>query len=141
MTNEKKILLLVLMILAAASVSAVIYLESLKPDNLEEFTDRNQEAADMIESFCETSYDGSRMTADIKGNSITYMYKYDEDIEKDIEEQLENQFDVYADSMSEAYDRVIESLEKQSGFDDISIILVFADNEGNEMYKKVFGGK
>lgn len=139
MTNGKKILLLVLLILATASVSAVIYLESLKPDNLEEFTDRNKEAADMIESFCETSYDGSRMTADIKENNITYMYKYDEDIDENIEEQLKDQFDIYADSMSEAYGRVIESLEKQSGFDDISIELIFADDEGNEMYKKVFG--
>lgn len=138
MGNGKKLLLLFLLFAAVASVSAAIYMENLKPADLEEFAVQDAEARRLVRSYCEKGTGGDKMSAEIDGNRILYKYRYREPIDKDIMTQIQSQFDVYADSMEDAYRSIIEVLEEESGFKGITVILIFCDREGKELYRRVY---
>ncbi len=138
MKKGKKVLLIILIIIAAVAIGFLAYLEHLKPDNLEEYIAQNTEAKAMIESYRAQQYNDNAMTVKVKENDITYSFRYNEIIDEYVMEQLNGQFDVLGKSMEEAYEREIELLEKETGFEDIQVNLVIEDKEGKELYRKEY---
>lgn len=138
MKTGKKVLLIILIIIAVAATGFLAYLEYLKPDNLEEYIVQNTEAKDMIESYRAQEYNDNIMNVEVKKNKITYSFQYKEIIDDYVMNQLKGQFDIFGQSMEDAYLREIELLEKETGFEGIQINLVISDKEGNELYRKEY---
>ena len=102
-------------------------------ETLEDFVNSNTEAKEQIDSL---STNG--MTIDISGNTLTYTYAYSQTFEPDMAELMGDQLEEAMSSMDSTFESVADTLEEESGIDDITVRVVYEDAAGTELYSEEF---
>lgn len=102
-------------------------------ETLEDFVNSNTEAKEQIDSL---STNG--MTIDISGNTLTYTYAYTQTFEPDMAELMGDQLEEAMSSMDSTFESVADTLEEESGIDDITVRVVYEDAAGTELYSEDF---
>lgn len=101
-----------------------------EPETLEEYINSDAEAAEQIDSLAESS----GMTIDISGNTLTYIYAYDQTFDDAMIEQMAAQFESTMESMASTFENVATTLEEETGISDITVKVVYEDSAGTEIY-------
>lgn len=102
-------------------------------ETLEDFVNSDSEAKEQIDSL---STNG--MTIDISGNTLTYTYAYSQTFEPDMAELMGDQLEEAMSSMDSTFESVADTLEEESGIDDITVRVVYEDAAGTELYSEEF---
>ncbi len=103
------------------------------PENLEEMAKNDEEFKQQVEAFST-----SGMTIDIKGNTITYTYKYDQTFDDATAAQMTTQLESAMDSMSSTFTSLKDQLVDETGFKDIALKVVYTDGNDKELYSAEF---
>lgn len=99
------------------------------PENLEEMAKDDEDFKAQIEAFS-----ASGMTIDIKGNTITYTYKYDQTFDDATAAQMTTQLESAMDSMSSTFTSLKDQLVDETGFKDVKLKVVYTDGNDKELY-------
>lgn len=99
------------------------------PENLEEMAKNDENFKAQIEAFST-----SGMTIDIKGNTITYTYKYDQAFDDATAAQMKTQLESAMDSMSSTFTSLKEQIVDETGFKDVALKVVYTDSNDKELY-------
>lgn len=103
---------------------------SSDPGTLEEYINNNAEAQEEIDALAESS----GMEISVKGNTITYIYSYDQTFDEAMIEQMAAQFESTMESMSSTFEGVAVTLEEETGIEDITVKVLYQDSAETEIY-------
>lgn len=103
------------------------------PANLEEMVNSDEDLKAQIESFST-----SGMTIDIKENTVIYTYKYNQVFDEAMAAEMGTQLESGIDSMSSTFNSVKQQLIDESGFDDITLKIIYTDGNDTELYSTEF---
>ena len=138
MGKVQKMILFVLAVAAIVLVVTTVKLDGQRAHNIEEYALQNETASDYINSYCKEVYDGTALVSEIKKNEVIYTYQYKEPIEERIMNELKSQMGIFGDSMEDAYNRMMKTLLKESGFSKMKVTLRFLDSEDDVLYEREY---
>ena len=95
------------------------------PTNLEKYVKQNEELAKELESYCSPG-----MTVEIEDNTLTYTYKYEQEFIDDTVKLLSKELKNTLKMISPTYVAVKERLVKETGFEDIVLVITYTDAKG-----------
>lgn len=101
------------------------------PETLEEYVNSDEEAKASIESMST-----SGMTIDITGNTLTYTYTYPQTYDAATIEAMEEQIESAMDSMESTFESIGDTLEEESGIDDITVKVIYEDGAGTVIFSE-----
>lgn len=101
------------------------------PETLEEYVNSDDDAKATIESLS-----SSGMTIDITGNTLTYTYAYSQTYDAATIEAMEEQIESAMDSMESTFESIGDTLEEESGIDDITVKVVYEDGAGTVIFSE-----
>ena len=101
--------------------------------NLEEYVKSNEELAQEIEA-CSIS----GMNIDIAGNDLTYTYKYDQTLDEATAAIMKSELEKAMSTMDPTFESVRDTLIEETGFSDISVIIIYTDGNDTVLYEKAY---
>lgn len=96
-----------------------------EPTNLEQYVDKNDELAKELESYCVPG-----MTVTIEDNTLTYTYKYEQEFIDETVKLLSKELKDTLKMVSPTYVAVKDKLVKETGFEDIVLVITYTDAKG-----------
>lgn len=96
-----------------------------EPTNLEQYVKQNDELAKELESYCSPG-----MTVTIEDNTLTYTYAYEQEFVDDTVKLLSKELKNTLKMISPTYVDVKERLVKETGFEDIVLVITYTDAKG-----------
>lgn len=96
-----------------------------EPTNLEQYVKQNDELAKELESYCSPG-----MTVTIEDNTLTYTYAYEQEFIDDTVKLLSKELKNTLKIISPTYVAVKERLVKETGFEDIVLVITYTDAKG-----------
>lgn len=127
---KKKTLILSLVLALLMAMSMMLAGCGGGPANLEEYINSDEELASEIES-----YSTSGMTIDIKENTLTYTYKYDQTFDESTAALMSTELEKAMDSMGSTFEDVRDTLIEETGFSDITVKIVYTDGNDAVLYE------
>lgn len=127
---KKKTLILSLVLALLMAMSMMLAGCGSGPANLEEYINSDEELASEIES-----YSTSGMTIDIKENTLTYTYKYDQTFDESTAALMSTELEKAMDSMGSTFEDVRDTLIEETGFSDITVKIVYTDGNDAVLYE------
>ena len=120
-------------ILSLILIMAVVFSGCGGPKNLEEYVNDNTEAKQSIDSLST-----SGMTVDVKGNTLTYTYEYDQTFDSSTMALMKTEMEKAMSSMDSTFESVVDTLEEGSGIDGITVKVIYKDAAGTEILSKEY---
>lgn len=127
---KKKTLLTSLLVILMMAVMIVFTGCGGGPETLEEYINNDAEAQEEIDALAESS----GMEISIKGNTLTYVYSYDQAFDEAMIEQMAAQFESTMESMASTFEGVATTLEEETGIEDITVKVLYQDSAETEIY-------
>ena len=100
------------------------------PETLEEYISSDAEAQEEIDALAESS----GMEIEVKENTLTYVYSYEQTFDEAMIEQMAAQFESTMESMASTFEDVATKLEKETGIEDVIVKVVYQDSAETEIY-------
>lgn len=97
---------------------------------LEEYINSDSEAMEQIETLSENS----GLEVNIKDNTLTYTYKFDQTFTDDQLKLIKTS----TETMDSSMEQLVVSLEDESGISDVTIVVEYLDKDGSEIFKKEY---
>ncbi len=127
---KKKTLLTSLLVILMMAVMIAFTGCGGGPETLEEYINNDAEAQEEIDALAESS----GMEISIKGNTLTYVYSYDQTFDEAMIEQMASQFESTMESMASTFEGVATTLEEETGIEDITVKVLYQDSAETEIY-------
>ena len=133
------ILIGVMMLSAAFTMSSCGQKEEEKPETLEEYVEQSEDAGKELEgignSMSNEMLDG---TVDVKNNAIIITCKLKETYKSKDFEKLADQFSTQFEEYKDQFDETLDSMEKESGIEGAEIQIIVQNGDGEEIYSETF---
>lgn len=127
---KKKTLLTSLLLILMMALTLAFTGCSNEPDTLEAYINSDAEAQEEIDALAESS----GMAIEVKGNTLTYVYSYDQTFDEAMIEQMASQFESTMESMSSTFEGIATTLEEETGIEDITVKVLYQDSAETEIY-------
>lgn len=121
-------------LLALAMVFSIGLTGCGEPDSLAQYVSENDDVYNMIQEQKEQSESIGMMKTDItvEGNTLTYIYTYDETYPADQVPYLKESLDEYEDTIEGGFELIKDTLEDESGLD-ITVKVIYNNGDGKEI--------
>lgn len=103
------------------------------PETLEEYIASDTEAQESIDSLAT-----SGLEVEVKGNTLTYTYQYDQTFDSATLSLMETELASAMSSMDSTFQSVVDMLEEGSEIDGITVKVVYTDGAGTEIYSNEY---
>lgn len=134
MTKRKSVLLMLLSVLMIVSMAAFMVSCGGEDPTLESYIAEDEEAKAEIEDMAETN----GLDISVVENELTYTYKYDETFDADMVDMLSEQLESAMASMDSTFNGLVTDLEEQSGISGITLVVVYQNGDGSELYRQTY---
>lgn len=104
------------------------------PSTIQEYVESSEDAQQEIAD----TEKSSGCDIDIKDNTMTITYKYDDTYSSDQVKAIKKEMEKMVPDMVDELDDSMDELKEESGIDDISMKMVFLNGDGSEIYSKEF---
>ena len=122
--KKKSVVLMVLAVVMIMAMSLAMASCGEKEDpTLESYIASDEEAKAEIEEMAEAN----DLAISIVGNELTYTYKYDETFDEDI-----------AEMMNSTFSGIAADLEEETGISGITVVVIYQNGDGSELYSETF---
>ena len=101
------------------------------PKTLEEYIESDKDAKETIDSMTT-----DQMKVNISGNTLTYTYTYDQTFEGEHLELMKEELEKAMEKQSSTFESIGETLEKNSGIDDVEVKVIYKDKQGTEIFSE-----
>lgn len=120
--NKKALILTLVLLIVTLSL---VMTGCGTPSNLEEYVNNDKELAKELESYCSPG-----MTVDVSDNTLTFTYAYEQTFIKETQKILSKELKNTLEMISPTYVDIRDKLEKETGFEDIKLVITYTDSEG-----------
>lgn len=133
--KKKSVVLMVLAMVMTLSMSFAMASCGEKEDpTLESYIASDEEAKAEIEEMAEAN----DLAISIVGNELTYTYKYDETFDADLAEMLAGELESAMGSMNSTFSGIASDLEEETGISGITVVVIYQNGDGSELYSETF---
>lgn len=127
---KKKTYLTSLLLILMMAFTLVFTGCSSTPETLEEYISSDAEVQEEIDALAESS----GMEISVEGNTLTYVYSYDQTFDEAMIEQMAAQFESTMESMASTFEGIATTLEEETGIEDITVKVLYQDSAEAEIY-------
>ncbi len=97
---------------------------------LESYIAENEDAMEEINEAAGES----GVEVSITGNDLTYTYSFDLEMDEETTELVKEQLESAMESYTSTFESLAADLEEESGVSGITIIVIYQDTNGNELF-------
>jgi len=118
----------------AEEPAADVQAETQKPANLEEYIELNPEERENLESVKDSfAAEGVRTDISFMDNTMFFDFVMEDVEDEETREILKPDLAQFLDDQEEAYKGLVKQIEEDTGFGDIKMIVIFMDENGEEI--------
>lgn len=121
------------MILSLSFIMTILLAGCGAPSTLEEYINSNEEAKNTVDSMA-----SDQMNVEVTGNTLTYTYTYNQTFTGETLEAVKEELENAMESQSSTFENIGKTLEQESGIEDITVRVVYANEDGTEIYSEDF---
>jgi len=103
------------------------------PATLEEYISSNEEAKQSLESM-----NTGGLNVEVKENTIIYTYQYEQTFDESVVNALSGQIESTLDSSSSSFTSMADTLEQESGVEEVSVKIIYLNGDGSEIFTKEY---
>lgn len=123
----------ILTILSLSFIMTIVLVGCGAPSTLEEFINSNEDAKNTVESMT-----NDQMSVEVSGNTLTYLYTYNQTFTGETLDALKEELENAMESQKSTFENIADTLEKESGIDEVTVQVIYANEDGTEIYKEEF---
>lgn len=123
----------ILTILSLSFIMTIVLVGCGAPSTLEEFINSNEDAKNTVESMT-----NDQMSVEVSGNTLTYLYTYNQTFTGETLDALKEELENAMESQESTFENIADTLEKESGIDEVTVQVIYANEDGTEIYKEEF---
>lgn len=123
----------ILTILLLSFIMTIVLVGCGAPSTLEEFINSNEDAKNTVESMT-----NDQMSVEVSGNTLTYLYTYNQTFTGETLDALKEELENAMESQKSTFENIADTLEKESGIDEVTVQVIYANEDGTEIYKEEF---
>lgn len=133
--KKKSVVLMVLaMVMIMAMSFAMASCGEKEDPTLESYIASDEEAKAEIEDMAEAN----GLDISIVGNELTYTYKYDQTFDEDTAAMMSEQLESAMSSMDSTFSGIAADLEEQTEISGITVVVVYQNGDGSELYSETY---
>ena len=118
----------------AEEPAADVQAETQRPANLEEYIELNPEERENLESVKDSfAAEGVRTDISFMDNTMFFDFVMEDVEDEETREILKPDLAQFLDDQEEAYKGLVKQIEEDTGFGDIKMIVIFMDENGEEI--------
>lgn len=121
------------MILSLSFIMTILLAGCGAPSTLEEYINSNEEAKNTVDSMA-----SDQMNVEVTGNTLTYTYTYNQTFTGETLEAVKEELENAMESQASTFENIGKTLEQESGIEDITVRVVYANEDGTEIYSEDF---
>ena len=103
---------------------------------LEEYVNSDSDVQQELSDLESSLGNGGSIT--VKENNIELIYKYDQTFDEATATAMKPQLEQAMNSMESQFQGMIDDLKEDSGIDDVSMTIVYQDDNGTELYSNTY---
>jgi hypothetical protein len=131
MKRSSKAVFIALILSLVLSMSVV--LTGCGASTLEEFVNSDAEAKQSLEAL-----NTEELTVEVKENTIIYTYTYEQTFDPSVVSALSGTIESTLDDSSASFISMADTLEKESGIEEVSVKVTYLNGDGSEIFSKEY---
>lgn len=123
----------ILTILLLSFIMTIVLVGCGAPSTLEEFINSNEDAKNTVDSMT-----NDQMSVEVSGNTLTYLYTYNQTFTGETLDAVREELEDAMESQKSTFENIADTLEEESGIDEVTVQVIYANEDGTEIYKEEF---